>query len=122
MAPEQFSPHSRLGLTALAVAAVVAGAPAFADETSCSPFAPFNKGHEDQVYVIDFYDRGGIDKLQKDPLLKPVDLAPNEERSLAVFLRFLTGDSVAQLAADAGAVAPGDAPPAQVRPAAKRPC
>jgi len=40
MKPKQFFRRSRLGLIVLAAAAVAVGAPAIADETSCSPLHP----------------------------------------------------------------------------------
>lgn len=49
--------------------------------------------------VIAFYQRGGIDNPGKDGLLKPLALSAQEQRDLAAFLRSLTGDNVAQLAA-----------------------
>jgi selenium-binding protein 1 len=66
MKPKQFVRRSRLCLIALSAAAVVAGAPAFADETSCSPFTPLIKGQEDLVYVWTLGVKGvgdGSDKL-----------------------------------------------------------
>lgn len=61
--------------------------------------------------VVEFYDRGGIDNPQKDPLLKPLGLSPTEKQSLAAFLRSLTGDNVQKLAAEARAAQPTDTPP-----------
>jgi cytochrome c peroxidase len=61
--------------------------------------------------VVEFYDRGGIDNPQKDPLLKPLGLSPTEKLSLAAFLRSLTGDNVQKLAAEARAAQPADTPP-----------
>lgn len=55
----------KIALTA-AVLAALAAAPAFADETSCSPFTPLIKGQEDLVYVWTLGVKGvgdGSDKL-----------------------------------------------------------
>ena len=61
--------------------------------------------------VVEFYDRGGIDNPQKDPLIKPLGLSPTEKQSLTAFLRSLTGDNVQKLAAEARAAQPADTPP-----------
>jgi cytochrome c peroxidase len=61
--------------------------------------------------VVEFYDRGGIDNPQKDPLLKPLGLSPEEKKALVVFLRSLTGDNVQKLVAEARAAQPADTPP-----------
>ncbi len=53
-------------IPAMALAAAFAGAPAAADETSCSPFTPLIKGQEDLVYVWTLGVKGvgdGSDKL-----------------------------------------------------------
>ncbi len=62
--------------------------------------------------VIEFYDGGGIDNPQKDPLLRPLGLTTQEKRALLAFLDSLTGDNVAQQVAEARATQPGDRPPA----------
>ena len=51
--------------------------------------------------VIAFYDAGGIDNPQRDPLLQPLSLSAAEKSELAAFLRALTGDNVQALAQDA---------------------
>ena len=61
--------------------------------------------------VVEFYDRGGIDNPQKDPLVKPLGLSPAEKKALAVFLGSLTGDNVQKLVAEARAAQPADTPP-----------
>jgi cytochrome c peroxidase len=61
--------------------------------------------------VVEFYDRGGIDNPQKDPLLKPLGLSLTEKQALVAFLRSLTGDNVQKLATQARAAQPADAPP-----------
>ena len=61
--------------------------------------------------VVEFYDRGGIDNPQKDPLLKPLGLSPEEKKALAAFLGSLTGDNVQKLVAEARAAQPADTPP-----------
>jgi len=47
--------------------------------------------------VIDFYQRGGLDNPGKSALLKPLELSDDEKRSLAAFLRTLTGANAADL-------------------------
>lgn len=61
--------------------------------------------------VVEFYDRGGIDNPQKDPLLKPLGLSATEKHALAAFLRSLTGDNVQKLVTEARAAQPADTPP-----------
>jgi cytochrome c peroxidase len=61
--------------------------------------------------VVEFYDRGGIDNPQKDPLLKPLGLSPQDRKALVAFLRSLTADNVQKLVAEARAVQPGEMPP-----------
>lgn len=61
--------------------------------------------------VIEFYDGGGIDNPQKDPLLKPLGLSKKEKLALGAFLRSLTGDNVQKLVAEARASQPADTPP-----------
>jgi len=39
--------------------------------------------------VIDFYDRGGIDNPQKDPMLRPLGLSQQDKADLVAFLRVL---------------------------------
>ena len=51
MKPKHFARRSRICLTILAAFSLAAGAPAVADETSCSPYTPLIKGQEDLVYV-----------------------------------------------------------------------
>ena len=47
--------------------------------------------------VVEFYDKGGIDNVGKDTLLKPLNLTPVEKSELVAFLRALTGDNVKAL-------------------------
>jgi len=61
--------------------------------------------------VVEFYDRGGIDNPQKDPLLRPLGLAPTEKKALTAFLGSLLGDNVQKLVAQGRAAQPGDMPP-----------
>lgn len=59
------NPARKIALT-IAVSAALAGTPAFADETSCSPYTPLIKGQEDLVYVWTLGVKGvgdGSDKL-----------------------------------------------------------
>jgi cytochrome c peroxidase len=51
--------------------------------------------------VIAFYDAGGIDNPQRDPMLQPLSLSAEEKQALAAFLRTLTGDNVQALVHDA---------------------
>ncbi len=51
--------------------------------------------------VIEFYDRGGIEHENLDPLIRPLSLTRNEINDLVVFLESLTGDNVAILLSDA---------------------
>jgi cytochrome c peroxidase len=61
--------------------------------------------------VVEFYDRGGIDNPQKDPVLKPLGLSVTEKQALVAFLRSLTGDNVQKLVTEARAEQPADTPP-----------
>lgn len=61
--------------------------------------------------VVEFYDSGGIDNPQLDPLVKPLGLSGAEKRQLVAFLRALTGDNVNRLAAEARRAQPPDTPP-----------
>jgi cytochrome c peroxidase len=47
--------------------------------------------------VVEFYDKGGIDNVGKDTLLKPLNLTSVEKSELVAFLRALTGDNVKAL-------------------------
>jgi cytochrome c peroxidase len=51
--------------------------------------------------VVDFYDGGGADSPDKDPVLEPLGLTPSEKQDLLAFLRSLTGDNVEALVQDA---------------------
>lgn len=53
--------------------------------------------------VVEFYDRGGVDNPDRDPLVRPLGLADAEKRALAAFLRSLTGDNVETLLKEARA-------------------
>ncbi len=59
--------------------------------------------------VVEFYDRGGIDNPGKSALLMPLYLSAAERAALVAFLRTLTGNAVAALAADARRAAPAAA-------------
>lgn len=48
--------------------------------------------------VVDFYDRGGGDVADKDPLIAPLGLSPDEKKALVAFLRSIDGASVDTLA------------------------
>ncbi|MVO18415.1 photosynthetic protein synthase I [Rhodobacteraceae bacterium CY05] len=43
--------------------------------------------------VVDFYDAGGGDDVNKDPILKPLGLKPSEKADLLAFLQSLSGES-----------------------------
>jgi cytochrome c peroxidase len=51
--------------------------------------------------VVDFYDGGGTDSPDKDPVLEPLGLTSSEKQDLLAFLRSLTGDNVEALVQDA---------------------
>lgn len=61
--------------------------------------------------VVAFYDRGGIDNPQKNPLLRPLGLSREDRRALVAFLRSLTGSNVEKLVAEARAAQPDERPP-----------
>ncbi len=58
--------------------------------------------------VIEFYNRGGIDNENLDPLIKPLQLKQTEINDLEAFLQSLTGSNVEQLVSDAFAAPVGD--------------
>ncbi len=45
--------------------------------------------------VVDHYDRGGDDKANLDPNIKPLDLTDQEKKDLVQFLRTLSGTQIA---------------------------
>ena len=49
--------------------------------------------------VIDLYDRGGIDRPSRSPAIKPLGLTESEKRDLLAFLKTLSADGTASLAA-----------------------
>jgi cytochrome c peroxidase len=54
--------------------------------------------------VVDFYDQGGGDVANKDPLMKKLGLTAQEKSDLVEFLKTLTGDPIAaDLTADTSA-------------------
>ncbi len=53
--------------------------------------------------VVAFYNGGGIDNPNKDPLLRPLNLAAQEQRELVAFLRSLTSAQAAVLSRQARA-------------------
>jgi cytochrome c peroxidase len=61
--------------------------------------------------VVAFYDRGGIENPQKDPLLLPLGLSQLEKDALVAFLRTLVGDSVQNLVQLARSAQPNDVLP-----------
>ncbi len=53
--------------------------------------------------VVEFYNKGGDDNPEKDPLIKPLDLTDEEKAELVAFLKTLTGDNIKQLESEARA-------------------
>lgn len=51
--------------------------------------------------VVNFYDRGGEDNPNKDPMLKPLGLTESEKQELVLFMKTLTGSNVESLVKDA---------------------
>lgn len=51
--------------------------------------------------VVRFYDRGGVNNEQLDPLIQPLDLSVDERSNLVLFLKSLTGDGVDRILSDA---------------------
>ena len=47
--------------------------------------------------VVEFYNKGGDNNPEKDPLLKPLSLIHKEKSELVAFLKALTGDNIEQL-------------------------
>ena len=58
--------------------------------------------------VIDFYDRGGVANENLSPLLRPLELTPEEKAALQAFLSSLNGTNVKALVADAFAAPIGE--------------
>ena len=58
--------------------------------------------------VVEFYAGGGIDNEGLSPLIRPLDLDPQEKQDLVEFLESLTGSNVDALVADAFAAPIGD--------------
>jgi cytochrome c peroxidase len=58
--------------------------------------------------VVEFYDAGGVDNPNLDPLVKPLGLTPSDRNDLVAFLISLTGDNVDVIVADAFAAPVGD--------------
>lgn len=58
--------------------------------------------------VVDFYARGGVPNENLSPLLRPLNLTPEEKDELVAFLESLTGSTVDVLVADAFAAKVGD--------------
>ena len=44
--------------------------------------------------VVDFYNRGGGDIKEKDPLLRPLNLTADEKAVLIAFLESLSGEPI----------------------------
>lgn len=52
--------------------------------------------------VVDFYDRGGLDNDNLDPMLQPLELSAAEKRDLVAFLKTLdAGHNLKEIAAEA---------------------
>jgi len=58
--------------------------------------------------VIDFYNQGGVQNIDLDPLMKPLGLNSSEKTDLLAFLNSLTGSNVDALISDAFAAPVGD--------------
>ena len=58
--------------------------------------------------VIQFYNQGGVQNEDLDPLIKPLGLTPIETNHLLNFLNSLTGSNVDELIADGFAAPVGD--------------
>lgn len=50
--------------------------------------------------VVDFYDEGGGEAVNKDPLIKPLGLSAGEKAALVEFLKSLSGDDLGIRTAD----------------------
>jgi len=59
--------------------------------------------------VIEFYNQGGVDNENLDPMIQPLGLTTTEADDLVSFLHTLTGDNVTHLVADAFAAPVGEA-------------
>jgi cytochrome c peroxidase len=59
--------------------------------------------------VLEFYNQGGVQNENRDPLLKPLNLSNKEINELIVFLQSLTGSNVTELVADGFAEKIGEA-------------
>ncbi len=72
--------------------------------------APYmhNGGFSTLREVVEFYNRGGVANESLDPLIRPLQLTPDEVSNLVSFLRSLTGNNVDTLVADAFAAPVGD--------------
>lgn len=62
----------------------------------------------DLASVLRFYNEGAVPHADLDPLLRPLRLTASQLQDLESFLLALTGDNIAQLAADARSVEIGD--------------
>jgi cytochrome c peroxidase len=51
--------------------------------------------------VVEFYNRGGMANENLDPLIKPLNLSPEEMDALVLFLHSLTGSHISVLVSDA---------------------
>ena len=58
--------------------------------------------------VIEFYDKGGIQNENIDPLIRPLGLSKNEKDNLLEFLKTLEGDNIENLISDAFSQSIGD--------------
>lgn len=61
--------------------------------------------------IVAFYNKGGDDNPEKDPLLKPLNLSKQEQSELVAFLKTLTGDNIKQLEKEARAAFLDTQPP-----------
>ncbi len=58
--------------------------------------------------VVAFYNAGGGEGENKDPLLQPLDLSAQEQSDLVAFLRSLCGDPIVMEAPELPPYAPWD--------------
>ncbi len=67
--------------------------PSLREITETAPYM-HNGAFETLEDVVDFYDRGGGDLPNKDPILVPLGLTDSEKEDLIAFLECLTGDEI----------------------------
>lgn len=58
--------------------------------------------------IVEFYNKGGIPNVTQSPLIRPLNLTPEEMSNLVAFLNTLTGDNVVEIISDAYSTPVGD--------------